>query len=166
MSHRRERDAGGSADADAFYVRYYAGHKGKFGHEFFEFELEQNGRLRYANASRYKASGTSKQDNIIRKQVFVSPSVLAEVRRIVEESEIILEDDKNWPEPSEDDGRQEFELVLGPQKISFALAKIGSLLEVQGCRDPEALRIFYYLVADLKTLVMSLINIHFRVKPV
>lgn len=33
-----------------FYLRYYVGHKGKFGHEFLEFELQQNGKLRCAAA--------------------------------------------------------------------------------------------------------------------
>ena len=46
-----------------FYVRYYVGHKGKFGHEFLEFEFRPNGQLRYANNSNYK------NDTIIRKEV-------------------------------------------------------------------------------------------------
>lgn len=28
-----------------FYVRYYVGHKGKFGHEFLEFELRPDGKV-------------------------------------------------------------------------------------------------------------------------
>ena len=47
---------------DDFYVRYYVGHKGKFGHEFLEFELRPDGRLRYANNSNYK------NDTMIRKE--------------------------------------------------------------------------------------------------
>ena len=39
---------------EEFYVRYYVGHKGKFGHEFLEFEFRPDGRLRYANNSNYK----------------------------------------------------------------------------------------------------------------
>ena len=97
--------------------------------------------------------------------VFVSESVLAEVKRIVEESEVVKEDDKNWPEPNRD-GRQEFEVVLGNQHISFATAKIGSLLDVQESTDPEGLRIFYYMVQDLKCLAFSLIGLHFRIKPI
>ena len=54
------------ADRDAknidFYLRYYVGHKGRFGHEFMEFELTQDGKLRYANNSNYK------NGQIIRKQ--------------------------------------------------------------------------------------------------
>mmetsp|Transcript_53077 Transcript_53077/g.88126 ORF Transcript_53077/g.88126 Transcript_53077/m.88126 type:complete len:147 (-) Transcript_53077:314-754(-) len=144
---------------DEFYVRYYVGHKGKFGHEFLEFEFRPDGRLRYANNSNYK------NDTMIRKEVYVNDTVLAELRRIIEESEIVREDDKHWPEPDRN-GRQEFEVVLGNHHISFATAKIGSLLDVQESKDPEGLRIFYYLVQDLKCLVFSLIGLHFRIKPI
>jgi hypothetical protein len=65
-----------------FYLRYYVGHKGKFGHEFLEFEFRPDGKLRYANNSNYK------NDTMIRKEVFVSPSVLREARRIIQESEV------------------------------------------------------------------------------
>ena len=30
-----------------FYLRYYVGHKGKFGHEFLEFEFRPDGKLRW-----------------------------------------------------------------------------------------------------------------------
>ena len=43
-------------------------------------------------------------------------------------------------------------------------AKIGSLQDVQDSSDPEGLRVFYYLVQDLKALVFSLINLHFKVR--
>ena len=76
-----------------FYLRYYVGHKGKFGHEFLEFEFKPNGRLRYANNSQYKA------DTLIRKEVYVNQIILDELRRIVLDSEILKEDDKNWPKP-------------------------------------------------------------------
>jgi len=48
-----------------------------------EFELRPDGRLRYANNSNYK------KDTIIRKEVRVSPAVLAEFKRIIAESEIL-----------------------------------------------------------------------------
>lgn len=31
-----------------FYVRYYVGHKGKFGHEFLEFEFRPDGKVIWA----------------------------------------------------------------------------------------------------------------------
>jgi hypothetical protein len=30
-----------------FYLRYYVGHKGKFGHEFLEFEFRPDGKYSY-----------------------------------------------------------------------------------------------------------------------
>ena len=110
-----------AAPSDAFYCRYYVGHRGKFGHEFLEFELRPDGKvskasravnnpssccggpscvsrplraapadvapvcacqLRYANNSNYK------HDNMIRKEVYVGPEVLEEVKRIIQSSEV------------------------------------------------------------------------------
>ena len=66
-----------------FYLRYYVGHRGKFGHEFLEFEFRPDGKLRYANNSQYK------NDTLIRKEAFVSKIVLDELKRIIEDSEIM-----------------------------------------------------------------------------
>ncbi|KAF2292014.1 hypothetical protein GH714_000138 [Hevea brasiliensis] len=137
----RVRDANmATAAEDEFYLRYYVGHKGKFGHEFLEFEFRPDGKLRYANNSNYK------NDTMIRK-------------------EIMKEDDANWPEPDRV-GRQELEIVMGNEHISFTTSKIGSLVDVQSSKDPEGLRIFYYLVQDLKCFVFSLISLHFKIKPI
>jgi len=64
-------------------LRYYVGHKGKFGHEFLEFEFRPNGRLRYANNSNYKA------DSQIRKEVYVNDIILEELKRIITDSKIL-----------------------------------------------------------------------------
>lgn len=55
------------------------------------------------------------------------------------------EDDNNWPPPDRV-GRQELEIVMNNEHISFTTSKIGSLVDVQGSQDPEGLRVFYYLV--------------------
>uniref|UniRef100_A0A0M3I8G5 DUF1508 domain-containing protein n=1 Tax=Ascaris lumbricoides TaxID=6252 RepID=A0A0M3I8G5_ASCLU len=68
---------------DDFYLRYYVGHKGKFGHEFLEFEFRPDGKLRYANNSQYK------NDTLIRKEAYVSKLVMDELKRIVDDSEIM-----------------------------------------------------------------------------
>jgi hypothetical protein len=34
-----------AAPSDAFYCRYYVGHRGKFGHEFLEFEFRPDGKV-------------------------------------------------------------------------------------------------------------------------
>ena len=94
------------------------------------------------------------------------------------------EDDGKWPQKNKD-GRQELEIRLGSEHISFEVrqclvskvdlyvnqfafqtAKIGSLVDVTESADPEGLRVFYYLVQDLKALVFSLIALHFKIKPI
>merc|ERR1712154_502154 len=142
-----------------FYLRYYVGHKGKFGHEFLEFEFRPDGKLRYANNSNYK------NDTMIRKEAYVSPSCLNELRRIVDDAEIMKENDALWPAPDRV-GRQELEILIGDEHISFTTSKIGSLLDINASRDPDGLRAFYYLVQDLKCLVFSLIGLHFKIKPI
>lgn len=76
-----------------FYLRYYVGHKGKFGHEFLEFEFRPEGKLRYANNSNYK------NDTMIRKEAYVQECVMDELKRIINDSEIMQEDDSLWPQP-------------------------------------------------------------------
>ncbi|CAF3547519.1 unnamed protein product [Rotaria socialis] len=148
------------ADAnDDFYLRYYVGHKGKFGHEFLEFEFRPDGKLRYANNSNYK------KDTLIRKEVYISRTVVDELKRIVNEADIMKEDDAVWP-PQDRTGRQELEIVLGDEHISFTTAKIGSLIDINNSRDPDGLRCFYYLVQDLKCIVFSLIGLHFKIQPI
>uniref|UniRef100_A0A7S2S1I5 Uncharacterized protein n=1 Tax=Eucampia antarctica TaxID=49252 RepID=A0A7S2S1I5_9STRA len=146
---------------DEFYLRYYVGHKTKEnGHEFMEFELSPSGKLRYANNSQYK------HDVMIRKEVYVSPAVVEEARRIIQTSHITSVDDSTWKEPTSDARRQELEIKMGNEHIAFTCAEIGSLLEVQQSADPDGLRNFYYLLQDLKCLIFSLISLHYKVKPI
>jgi protein mago nashi len=142
---------------DEFYLRYYVGHRGDYGHEFTEFELSPSGQLRYANNSDYK------HGSMIRKEVFVSPAVVEETRRIILESEITKVDDSKWKEP--DDGRQELEIKIGNEHIAFTCAEIGSLADVQKSADPEGLKTFYHTTQDLKSLIFTLIDLHFKKKP-
>ncbi|BFZ59319.1 Protein mago nashi [Saitoella coloradoensis] len=144
---------------EPFYLRYYSGHTGRFGHEFLEFDVRADGVARYANNSNYR------NDSLIRKEMCVSQALIAELKRIVQESEILREDDAKWPRKNKD-GRQELEIRLGNEHISFETAKIGSLVDVTESEDPEGLRVFYYLVQDLKALVFSLIALHFKIKPI
>nr|XP_040136918.1 protein mago nashi homolog 2 isoform X5 [Ictidomys tridecemlineatus] len=122
--------------ASDFYLRYYVGHKGKFGHEFLEFEFRPDGKLRYANNSNYK------NDVMIRKEAYVHKSVMEELKRIIDDSEITKEDDALWPPPDRV-GRQELEIVIGDEHISFTTSKIGSLIDVNQSKDPELKRPTY-----------------------
>ena len=72
-------------------------------------------------------------------------------------------DPKSWPQAT--DRKQELEVKIGERHMTFACAEIGSLLDVQKSDDPEGLKNFFYLVQDLKTLVFSLVSLHFRIRP-
>ena len=123
-----------------------------------QFELCPNGRLRYANSARYKNAG------MIKKEAFVSPGVLDQARRIIEESGIVEVDPSSWPQAT--DRKQELEIKMGKTHATFACAEIGSLLDIQKSNDPEGLKKFYYLTQDLKTYVFSLVSLHFRIRPI
>ena len=53
--------------------------------------------------------------------VKLSPLVIQEIKRIISESEITKEDDRNWPEPDKN-GRQELEIKLNKEHISFTVS--------------------------------------------
>ncbi|EMD00848.1 hypothetical protein BAUCODRAFT_29225 [Baudoinia panamericana UAMH 10762] len=153
-----------AATGEPFYVRYYSGHSGRFGHEFLEFDFRVVGDGRSAIA-RYANNSNYRNDSLIRKEMCVSSLMVEEIKRIIKESEIMREDDTKWPQKNKD-GRQELEIRLGSEHISFETAKIGSLVDVNESEDPEGLRVFYYLVQNLKALVFSLISLHFKIKPI
>ncbi|KAK7398362.1 hypothetical protein QQX98_012256 [Neonectria punicea] len=153
-----------SASNEPFYLRYYSGHMGRFGHEFLEFDFRVVGDGRSAVA-RYANNSNYRNDSLIRKEMCVSSVVVDEIKRIIKASEITKEDDSKWPQKNKD-GRQELEIRVGNDHISFETAKIGSLVDVTESADPEGLRVFYYLVQDLKALVFSLIALHFKIKPI
>ncbi|KAI1504501.1 Mago nashi protein [Biscogniauxia marginata] len=153
-----------ASTGEPFYLRYYSGHSGRFGHEFLEFDFRVVGDGRSAVA-RYANNSNYRNDSLIRKEMCVSSLVVDEIKRIVKSSEIMKEDDTKWPQKNKD-GRQELEIRLGNDHISFETAKIGSLIDVTESADPEGLRVFYYLVQDLKALVFSLTSLHFKIKPI
>ncbi|KAF5022339.1 hypothetical protein F66182_5626 [Fusarium sp. NRRL 66182] len=153
-----------SSTNEPFYLRYYSGHMGRFGHEFLEFDFRVVGDGRSAVA-RYANNSNYRNDSLIRKEMCVSSVVVDEIKRIIKTSEITKEDDSKWPQKNKD-GRQELEIRIGNDHIAFETAKIGSLVDVTESADPEGLRVFYYLVQDLKALVFSLIALHFKIKPI
>jgi protein mago nashi len=115
------------------------------------------------NNSRYK------NDDKIKKEMYVSEEILEELKKMILESEILNADDKNWP-VADKIGKQELEIVLNNEHISFNTTKIGTLSEALKSEDPKglfifniSLKIFYYLVQDLKCFVLSLVSLHFKV---
>ena len=64
-----------------------------------------------------------------------------ELRRIIEDSEIMAEDDELWPQPDRV-GRQELEIVIGDEHISFTTSKIGR--SDKFCRTNNLLNLSLY----------------------
>uniref|UniRef100_A0A669DRC9 Mago homolog, exon junction complex subunit n=2 Tax=Oreochromis TaxID=8139 RepID=A0A669DRC9_ORENI len=106
-----------------FYLRYYVGHKGKFGHEFLEFEFRPDGKLRYANNSNYK------NDVMIRKEAYVHKSVMEELKRIIDDSEITKEDDALWPPPDRV-GVNKFSNFFNFSILEYVKVPIAKLLKI------------------------------------
>jgi protein mago nashi len=146
---------------DDFYLRYYVGLHTRYGHEFTEFELYQSGKLRYANNS-----GNYMNEPMIRREVFVNPAIVSEVKRMISTSRITEVDDSRWPEPNDEAGKQELECKIANHHIAYTTSQIGSAMEIRRSNDPEGLTIFFRLVQDLKELVMTLMNGHFRERPI
>ena len=177
----------------------------------FDFRAQGDGRsasARYANNSNYR------NDSLIRKEsesaqtlrsrsltfytVCVSSLLLAEIKRIIKESEIMKYvgllsrmslNTESWLGRMIPSGRRRIRMgarswrsngVMSTYHLRSAslnpvngalwstdrcqTAKIGSLVDVTESADPEGLRVFYYLVQDLKALVFSLISLHFKVR--
>jgi GrpB-like predicted nucleotidyltransferase (UPF0157 family) len=55
---------------------------------------------------------------LLTESVCVSSLVIQEIKRIIRDSEITKEDDTKWPQKNKD-GRQELEIRLGNEHISF-----------------------------------------------
>ncbi|KIV78672.1 hypothetical protein, variant [Exophiala sideris] len=63
----RVKAAGMANSNEQFYVRYYSGHSGRFGHEFLEFDFRTIGDGRSATA-RYANNSNYRNDSLIRKE--------------------------------------------------------------------------------------------------
>jgi protein mago nashi len=184
-----------------FYLRYYVGHRGQYGHEFLEYEVRPNGLLRYANNSNYR------NDRMIKRDVLLAPAILDLLAEIIKSSGLFqhlgrdhghTHDDshtsgdyhsyspnhsagkenltpRGWPRPDRD-GRQELEVVVdGVHHLRLACSQLGPLhhrRQCDNCDDqesrtpPMSLQCFHHVVQDLKTLILALISMHFKVKPI
>ena len=159
-AHVVDEDDAPAAPLPTFYLRYYVGHSGRHGHEFLEFEVRDNGMLRYANNSKYRGDNP-----LLKKEACLAPPVLAEMARLVSANGILACDDEKWPRPDRN-GRQELEILVDGTHISFATNKLGTMADILASNDPDGLAKFFYIVEDLKKMVFALIGMHHKVNPV
>lgn len=149
-----------------FYLRYYSGgyRDIELGHEFLEFDIrhkagEDYATLRYANQTNYR------DEEMIRKEVYISLLVLSEFMKIVRQSQILLENDDEWPKPLRE-SKQELEIRSGKdQKLLKTNGRL-SLVTISNEKDSAGLKTFYYLIQDIKVFVFSLMSLNFKVDPI
>lgn len=150
---------------EEFYLRFYSGgyKDSEHGHEFLEFDIRHNpgdsfATLRYANQSNYR------DEDLIKKELGISILVLETIKKIVRESQILLESDYKWPKPVTE-SKNELEIRSGSNKKIFKTKGINSIVSVKNEEDSNGLACFYYLIQDLKVMIFSLVSIHFKVNP-
>ncbi len=64
--------------------------------------------------------------------VCVSSLMISEMKRIIKDSEIMKEDDTKWPQKNKD-GKQELEIRLGNEHISFEVITLSTLSSLYHC---------------------------------
>lgn len=147
-----------------FYMRYYVGHTGRFGHEFLEFEI-LDGTVRYANHSKYRDKFGA-PGFLIKKRVTISQPVIDEFMRIVRNCGVMdLPKSNTWPK-ADRSGRQELELVVDGKHVTYTTNSTCHQQDIAKLEDADGFRTFFYVVQDTKELVLALIQMHHRVKAV
>lgn len=66
---------------------------------------------------------------------YVSETVIDELKNIIKKSNILAYSDKKWPKPDKI-GKQELNIRIGSQEVTYKTSKIGSSAEVQKTEDP------------------------------
>ena len=150
-----------------FYLRYYVGHAGRYGHEFLEYEIREDGTIRYGNHSKYRdRTLAGNPSGLIKKRVTVAGPVLDEFKRLVRESEITTRCKSDaWPK-ADRAGRQELEIVIDGKHTLLVTNMTCLMSEIQKLQDAESFTRFFYLVQDSKMLVLNLIQMHHRIRAV
>lgn len=148
---------------EPFYLRFYSGgyREDATGHEFIEFDIRVNegsdyAVLRYANQSNYR------DEDLIQKRVSLSPSIVHTFVDLMQRRNILDLDNSTWDKPSVK-SKVEVEIRHNGGAYIFKTKEIGSISYLRD-KDPS-LSDFYHFTQDLKSLVFSLISLHFKTKP-
>ena len=142
-----------------FFLRYFVGHRGKYGHEFIEYSVDNSGALRYINGTNYKKDGQLSCSAICDKSIV--ECVVDQVRK----SNLLECDDTNWPYPDKG-GRQELEIVIDNKHYSFVTCKLNSSEEIQFRGYQHDIEQFYKLVLEIRSFFTNLIQIHTQESPI
>ena len=156
----RKRSVSNNANEE-FYCRYYHGNNHRFGVDYYEFELySDSGYFRYVNKTTNRGidRNTRGKDDYILREIFLSPLVVQEFQKIVSNSGILDCSDKLWPEPSNDDGKQELEIRYKGVHVSLMCVEIFSLGFIETTNDVNGLTKYFHVIQDLKALMSTLLK--------
>lgn len=145
------------APSDDFYVRLFMGSRGCFEEYFFGCRTPGSNCLRFRVAKNSSEPG----DIIVRKEAHLSQATMDVLQTLITESEILEELDMEWPAAKARGRNVELEVICGEQHISFQTQQWLSLSDIHASRDPEGLRVLYYLVEDIKAFIASICRLHF-----
>lgn len=95
--------------------------------------------------------------------VRLSKLVLDQLKSIIREGNVGTLDDTKWPAPGAT--TQELEIVFDKKHVWLQCPKLSSRRDCESSEDAEGMLRFFYLVEEVKALILSLINIHFKVNP-
>lgn len=73
--------------------------------------------------------------------------------------------DKKWPK-ADSEGLQQLEIKCGSKHVSLTTMQFGSMSDLKKCEDSAGLFVCYYFINDLRTLVTTLLNMHFKASPI
>lgn len=67
--------------------------------------------------------------------VYVSETVIEELKKIILDSEILTQNDSKWPKPDKI-GKQELYVRVGDKEVTLKTSKLGTIAEVNKTEDP------------------------------
>uniref|UniRef100_A0A1I8JPR0 Ig-like domain-containing protein n=1 Tax=Macrostomum lignano TaxID=282301 RepID=A0A1I8JPR0_9PLAT len=146
----------GQRRADAFYLRYYIGHRGNIRPRIPGIRVRPDGKLRLTPTTR-----TTRTNTMIRKEAYVSPGSDggAAPHRHREE------DDQQWPMPDRGGPAGARDRLQQASTVSFTTLQ--DWLAGRDHRDQGPGRTAHASTTwcqDLKCLVFSLIGLHFKIR--
>ncbi len=147
----RESQCVGRAMGDELYLELYFATRDRHRTDYVRFVVS-HGELRYTNAAG--------SDETIRKSVMLGEAVVAELERVIRHSEVLQCDDRDWVRP-DSEGSQELEVRLGRHHVKLKTRHLASAGKI----SDASLKCFFYATQDLKSLLLNLIAVHYKRRP-
>ena len=101
--------------------------------------------------------------DVIKHRMYLSETLLEHIKTLIDESDIYSCSDRDWPRP--DETSLKLEVEIGKKYTKLSTHKLVSVAKVNQAKDAEGLKKFFHLTSDLRMLLMNIITINYKVKP-